>query len=106
MTDGSEWVNKFFPDVKKIKIKDRFEKPKYGIPYSRKPVSSLPSKIIKTLFPDLSIYKNMDAYICGGATILSDCPWYSIRTIQWPKEAMCQFIYGELVWLRSKIKKH
>ena len=82
MTDGSEWVNKFFPDVKKIKIKDRFEKPKYGIPYSRKPVSSLPSKIIKTLFPDLSIYKNMDAYICGGATILSDCPWYSIRTIQ------------------------
>lgn len=78
-TYGSDWIEDSFPNVERHMIPMRFQKPKYGI-YSL-PRRNVCSDIFK-IRNELKYLENKDYYICGGATILSDCPWYSLRTVQ------------------------
>lgn len=76
---GSEWIDELFPNVERHMIPVRFQKPKYGI-YTV-PVRNVIKDYIKVK-KEIAFYNEKDIYICGGATILSDCPWYSLRTVQ------------------------
>lgn len=76
---GSKWILKESPNVEIRDIKVDYVKPKFGLFIS--PKKKLMSNYYK-LYKEEQFYKNVDAYICGGATILSDCPWYSLRTVQ------------------------
>lgn len=87
LTYGSEWAKDMFPQAVSKKIDTVYAKPKLGIIYTRKPIFNLPKAMFKTFFPDLSNYRGMDLYVCGGATILSDCPWYSLRSVLIAKKA-------------------
>jgi polysaccharide pyruvyl transferase WcaK-like protein len=77
-TYNDDWVKEKYSFVKTMPIKAGFRKPILGFyPISRNhPLSffEIPS--------EKSMYKKADLYICGGATILSDCPWYSLRTVK------------------------
>lgn len=79
-TYGSEWIDELGWKVERHSIPVRFQKPKFGFIYTV-PARNLYKDIFK-LKREVSYYKTKDVYICGGATILSDCPWYSLRTVE------------------------
>jgi len=74
--DGSN-LKKNYPFVEMIPIVG-YSKPKLGlyVPPRKNPV-----KAFLNLKREMKFYSKVDLYICGGATILSDCPWHSLRTI-------------------------
>ena len=76
---GSEWAKDVKPDVKLRNIEVDYVKPKLGLYVDPKKqfIKNYP-KIKK----EQKFYSEKDFYICGGATILSDCPWYSLRTVE------------------------
>lgn len=88
----SYWIDECFGDVERHLINIRYQKPKFGI-YTlprRKALSDF-WKVKK----EIQYLKSKDAYICGGATILSDCPWYSLRTVQLAEMAYIpSFLWG------------
>lgn len=77
-TYDSSYIKKRFPFVLAKEINNRFSKPFFGlyIPPRKNPI-----KAFINLKREKAFYSKIDLYICGGATILSDCPWYSLRTI-------------------------
>jgi len=86
-TQNPEWLRKYFPDVEVHKIGIYYTKPKWGINFIG---NKNPRKILQSAYNllrnyDFRLYSKTDLYICGGATILSDYPWYSMQTI---KEAL------------------
>ncbi len=78
-TNGSEWIDDIFPQVNRRPILARYTKPKFGLYVE--PRKKILQNISK-LHSERRYYKEKDVYICGGATILSDCPWHSLRTAQ------------------------
>ena len=72
----SEWISNYFSNVEIRPVDIVYDRPKMGL-------RSLPRrKIIDNMIKnkDYQKYiKTKDAFICGGATILSDCPWHSLR---------------------------
>lgn len=91
-TYDSDWIDCMFPDVERHIIPMRFQKPKYGI-------YSLPRRnVLKDLgkiHNEIMYLKSKDVYLCGGATILSDCPWYSLRTVQLAAKAgIASYLWG------------
>lgn len=77
MTHGSEWIEKEFPKVNRYPIRLNYTKPSFGLyTIPRSKVIGNAAKIRK----EIDFYRQYDLYICGGATILSDCPYYSLRT--------------------------
>lgn len=81
---GSDWIRNEFDNVNVRKIQLSYSKPILG--YYASPKKEVFSNIRK-LRNEKLFYKNFNTYICGGATILSDCPWYSVRTAQLAGEA-------------------
>lgn len=78
-TYGSEWIDEIFNDVERRTIELEYSKPKMGLFIDPK------KRIFKNLMlisNEIKYLKTKDMYLCGGATILSDCPWYSLRTVQ------------------------
>lgn len=78
LTHGSQWIDKAFPKVNRVPIRMNYTKPFFGlytIPRSKVISNSL------RLRKEIDFYRQYDLYICGGATILSDCPYYSLRTV-------------------------
>lgn len=76
---GSNWINKL---NKRIEIRNYFVdygKPKFGLFIN--PKRDIFNNICK-LKDDIDFFKTKNIYVCGGGTILSDCPWYSLRTVQ------------------------
>ncbi|MDU7028128.1 polysaccharide pyruvyl transferase family protein [Robinsoniella peoriensis] len=91
-TYDSKWILYEFQNIRLHNIPMRFQKPKWGI-------YSLPRRnVLKDIFriyKEINYYKKNDLYICGGATILSDCPWYSLRTVQLAQKAgIPSFLWG------------
>lgn len=76
---GSKWINERFPDVKIRQITADYGKPKLGLYVVPKKNLLINIKKVKD---EIKFYKKNDIYICGGATILSDCPWYSLKTVE------------------------
>lgn len=75
----SRWLLNYFPDIIINPINATYTKPKLGISvFPRKHVISNIRKIID----DRKIFDSTDGYICGGGTILSDCPWHSLKTVE------------------------
>lgn len=79
MTYGSEWIDDVFPDVNRRPICADYDKPKFGLYVAPKKKIFTNMKKIRS---ETDFYGKQDAYICGGATILSDCPWYSLKTVE------------------------
>lgn len=78
-TYESNWIKKDFPQVERRHIELQYVKPQMGLFITpRKKIITNISKLNR----EIKFLKTKDAYICGGATILSDCPWYSLRTVQ------------------------
>jgi len=75
----SSWIHKNFTSVEIRNINLSFDRPKYLI--CSTPRRKIISNTIK-IFKEIEFLKTKNAYICGGATILSDCPWYSLRTVE------------------------
>lgn len=78
-TFSSDWIKEKFNDVDIRKIVIEYSKPKLGLFIDPK------RRIVRNsiaLFKEIHFYKTAYLYLCGGGTILSDCPWYSLRTIQ------------------------
>lgn len=91
-TFDSEWMNEQYSDVPRRAISVKYTKPKMGLYIA-------PRKKIITNYKknkeEKKFFSGLDAYICGGATILSDCPWYSVRTVQIAGEAGTRvFLWG------------
>lgn len=87
-TYGSEWAVAKYTSAVRENFGPVFVRPKFGLFYAnRKSIKNLPSVIFRTISPDVKDYKGYDLYVCGGATILSDCPWYSLRTVLMAKKA-------------------
>ena len=91
-TYDSDWIEELFPEVKRHIIPVRYQKPKYGI-------FTVPARnVVKDYFKvknELNFFRAKDIYICGGATILSDCPWYSLRTVQLAGKSRCDvYLWG------------
>ncbi|GEM_PF-1801201 len=79
MTQDPTWVRGKFPEVNCREIKLHYTKPKMGLYVDpRKKVFSNYMRVRK----EIEFYSGFDYYLCGGATILSDCPWYSLRTVE------------------------
>ena len=78
LTNGSEWIDNVFPKANRYPIRLNYIKPSCGL-------YTIPrSKVITNWFKirkEIDFYRQYDLYICGGATILSDCPYYSLRTV-------------------------
>ena len=75
----SEWLLNYFPETELKSIHAVYAKPKLGL-------SVVPRRNIisnrKKVMADREILCSADGYICGGATILSDCPWHSLKTVE------------------------
>lgn len=80
MTFGSEWIKNQYPDVERLPITSVYDKPKLGL--TAVPRKKVFSSFKNTFFPNLRSFKNEDLFLCGGATILSDCPWFSLHLIE------------------------
>jgi len=77
-TYNSSYIKKRFPFVLTKKLNRCFTKPFFSLYISPR---KNPIKAFINLKREKEFYSKKDLYICGGATILSDCPWYSLRTI-------------------------
>ena len=77
LTFDNSWLRTNYPDVKTYPI-IAYSKPKFGLYVSPR---KNPVKAFLNLKREKKFYSNVDLYICGGATILSDCPWHSLRTV-------------------------
>lgn len=88
-TYGSEWIKSEFSTVTIKHINIVYQKPKLGL-------TGTPRKCIIKNFKlnriEHNYFHNMDGYICGGATILSDCPWHSLKTVEVAGKAGCHTI--------------
>lgn len=80
MTYGSEWLESAYPFVEKLPIPTMYCKPFLGLTAS--PRKKIFSSIKNSFFPNLSHFANKDLFLCGGATILSDCPWHVLKLVQ------------------------
>lgn len=78
-TYNSEWIKKDYPQINRKKIRLEYAKPKLGIFIDPKRQLFQNTRL---LIEEMSFLRNKDLYLCGGGTILSDCPWYSLRTVQ------------------------
>lgn len=77
-TYDNERLKVKYPFVINRSIYKCFSKPFFGLYISPRKNSI---KAFINLKREKEFYSKKDLYICGGATILSDCPWYSLRTI-------------------------
>ncbi len=77
---GSQWIHSMFPGVNVLPIRTMYTKPWMGL--SATPRRKLLSSIRNSYFPDLVNFYDKDLFLCGGGTILSDCPWHSMRLIE------------------------
>jgi len=77
-TYDNERLKVKYPFVVNRSIYNCFSKPFFGLYISPR---KNPIKAFINLKREKEFYSKKDLYICGGATILSDCPWYSLRTI-------------------------
>lgn len=92
-TYGSEWIEEIAQNVERHCIPVRYQKPKLGLIYTV-PARNLFKDVFKVK-REIDFYKTKDVYVCGGATILSDCPWYSLRTVELAGKAKCDvFLWG------------
>lgn len=75
----SKWLLKYFPETELKRIHAVYAKPKLGL-------TAVPRRNIisnrKKVMADQKVLCSVDGYICGGATILSDCPWHSLKTVE------------------------
>lgn len=78
-TYDSKWIDLYFNDVKRKIINIEYSEPKLGLFIDPKKFVIRNSIL---LMNEIKFYGNKNIYICGGGTILSDCPWYSLRTVQ------------------------
>lgn len=75
----SKWLLNYFPNIVINPINATYTKPKMGISvFPRKQMISNVKKIID----DWKLFSSIDDYICGGGTILSDCPWHALKTVE------------------------
>lgn len=79
-TYGSEWIDEEYPTVKRIPVYTMYDKAKLGL--TAVPRRKLLASIKNTFFPDLSRFSGVDLMLCGGGTILSDCPWHSLHMVE------------------------
>jgi len=77
-TYDNEWLKVKYPFVVTRSINNCFSKPFYGFYISPR---KNPIRAFLNLKREKEFYFKKNLYICGGATILSDCPWYSLRTV-------------------------
>jgi polysaccharide pyruvyl transferase WcaK-like protein len=82
-TQNPEWIKKHLSGIEAIKIAIYYTKPKLGLRFI---LNKNPRKISSSIYgllrnKDYKLYSKVNLYICGGATILSDCPWYSMMTV-------------------------
>jgi len=77
---GSEWVDTKFPCVKRHKLRTIYTKPKLGLIAS--PRRKIFSAIRESFFPDMTPYTGKHLFLCGGGTLLSDCPWQALHMIE------------------------
>ncbi len=85
LTFGSEWLQDSHPDVKRILLHRFYAKPIFGL--TATPRRKIFSAVKESYFPDLSIYDGCDLFICGGGTLLSDCPWHALHFVELAKKA-------------------
>ena len=75
----SKWLLNYYPDVRIRPIIIAYGKPKLGI--AMMPRKKIITNTVKQ-FRNRGFIQKIDGYICGGATILSDCPWHSLKTVE------------------------
>ncbi len=80
MSYGSDWIRPSYPNVKLSPIQTMYSKPIWGL--SASPRKKIFQSIKNSFFPNLSLYREMDLFICGGGTILSDCPWHALHLVE------------------------
>lgn len=73
---NSSWIYEKFKAVTIDDIKVEYVKPRMGLFID--PKRKVFTNIIK-LIKEIYFYKSKDICICGGGTILSDCPWHALR---------------------------
>lgn len=76
---GSEWIRAVNSSIEIRDIKVDYVKPKFGLYID--PKKRVLSNYLKVR-REKKFYSTKEYYICGGATILSDCPWYSLKTVE------------------------
>lgn len=74
-SEGSSYLLKRFPLLKIKNIPYTFTKPRWGFPYKPRKRPWIVYSELQRIKSDL---ESTDLAIVGGATILSDCPWYSL----------------------------
>lgn len=77
---GSEWIDRKFPNVKRHIFQMIYSKPRMGLIAS--PRRKLFSAVKESFFPDMTPYRGKDLFLCGGGTLLSDCPWQALHMIE------------------------
>ena len=75
----SSWIKYNYRNIELNPIRVDYVKPKLGLFID--PKKRIITNSIK-LLREFNFYKSKDFYICGGATILSDCPWFSLKTVE------------------------
>lgn len=80
----SNWLKEEFPSIEIIKIPTMYTKPKFHL--TATPRKQIFHSIRWTFFPDLTLFDNVDCFICGGGTILSECPWHVLHLIELAKK--------------------
>lgn len=80
LTFGSEWVNDLDIKVDRFQVVTFYDKPILGL--TATPRRKIINSIKNSFFPDLTAYKGQNLFICGGGTILSDCPWHALHLVE------------------------
>lgn len=80
ITADSEWIEKKYPNVERIVTDTMYSKRKWGLTAS--PRRKLLQSFKNSYFPNLKFLNSINLMICGGGTILSECPWHSLHWVE------------------------